>query len=321
MNPRFARANLLCALVALAATLFCSSAQKKQSEPDKKTYLRGIYLSVRKGPDLRDLNYMKTVVARSKPLGINAMVLDVQAFQGHKNKTNPEVVAFLKTEKIYTVARVVCFEGGISKFPVPQKHLDELSALVEEVSQQGYDEVQLDYIRFADSGVRVSLARKYEFLDKFIGGMREITNRHGVKLSADIFGRIVYNKNDSIGQNLENFAKHTDVIYPMLYPSHFTADKKRLSDPGFTMKEGTEKALDRLQGKQTEIMPWVQCFVYNIQYARVNLPQYVVLQVQAVEKTGARGWVAWNAKGDYKELYQALEKINGLALVAPAGKT
>lgn len=306
-------------LAALAATLFCSSAQKKQGEPEKKAYLRGIYLPVRKGPDLRDLNYMKAVVTRSKPLGINAMVLDVQAFQGHKNKTNPEVVAYLKTEKIYAVARVVCFEGGIGKFPVPQARLDALAALVDEVAQQGYDEVQLDYIRFADSGVRVSLTRKYEFLDKFMATMREITNRHGVKLSADIFGRIVYNKNDSIGQNLENFAKHTDVIYPMLYPSHFTADKKRLSDPGFTMKEGTEKALDRLPGKNTEIMPWVQCFVYNIQHARVSLTQYVVLQVQAVEKTAARGWVAWNAKGDYKELYQALEKINAVA--APAGKT
>ena len=294
----------------LAGTLFCSSAQKKQNEPERKNYLRAIYLPVRKGPDLRNLDFMKSVVARSKPVGINAMVLDVQAFQGHKNKTNPEVVAYLKSENIYTIARVVCFEGGIAKFPVPQAKLDELSAIVEEVSQQGYDEVQLDYIRFADFGVRVSLTKKYEFLDQFIAGMREITNRHGIKLSADIFGRIVYNKNDSIGQNLENYAKHTDVIYPMLYPSHFTADKKRLSDPGFTMKEGTEKALERLQGKGTQIMPWVQCFVYNIQHARVNLTQYVVLQVQAVEKTAARGWVAWNAKGDYKELYQALEKIN-----------
>jgi len=315
------RGKLLLPLAILTVTLFCSSAQKKQHETEQKNYLRGIYLSVRKGPDLRNLDYMKSVVARSKPVGINAMVLDVQAFQGRKNKTNPEVVAYLKSEQIYTIARVVCFEGGIAKFPVPQAKLDELSAIVEEVSQQGYDEVQLDYIRFADAGVRVSLTKKYEFLDQFIAGMRAITNRHGVKLSADIFGRIVYNKNDSIGQNLENFARHTDVIYPMLYPSHFTADKKRLSDPGFTVKEGTEKALDRLQGKQTEIMPWVQCFVYNIQHARVNLTQYVVLQVQSIEKTAARGWVAWNAKGDYKELYQALEKINGAAAAAPSGKT
>ena len=303
-----------------AASLLCSSSQKKQGASHKQTYLRGLYLPVRKGPgDARNLDFVKSIVARGKPLGINAFVLDVQAFQGHKNKVNPEVVAYLKSENIYTVARVVCFEGGIRKFPVPQAHIDHLAALVEEVAQQGFDEVQLDYIRFADSGVRVALKRKYEYLDQFIGSMREITNRHGVKLSADIFGRIVYNTNDSIGQNLENFAKHTDAIYPMLYPSHFTADKKRLSDPGFTMKEGTEKALERLQGGNTAIMPWVQCFVYNIQYARVNLTQYVVLQVEAVEKTGARGWVAWNAKGDFKEVFQALEKIEGI--MAPAASS
>jgi hypothetical protein len=308
-------------LLSLAATLFCSSGQTKQAvDPGKKTYMRGLYLPVRKGAgDARNLEFVKSIVARGKPLGINAYVLDVQSFQGNKNKINPEVVAYLKSEQIYTIARVVCFEGGIKKFPVPQPHLDNLAALVEEVSQQGFDEVQLDYIRFADEGVRVGLKRKYEYLDQFIGKMREITKRYNVKLSADIFGRIVYNKNDSIGQNLENYAKHTDVIYPMLYPSHFTADKKRLANPGFTIKEGTENALTRLQGTNTEIMPWVQCFVYNIQHARVNLTQYVVLQVEGVEKTGARGWVAWNAKGDYKEVFQALEKIkNGETAVTPA---
>lgn len=298
-------------LLSLAATLFCSSTQQKSAaNPGKKTYLRGLYLPVRKGPgDARNLDFVKSLVARGKPLGINAYVLDVQAFQGNKNKVNPEVVAYLKSEGIYTVARVVCFEGGIKKFPVPQPHLDNLAALVEEASQQGFDEVQLDYIRFADEGVRVALKRKYEYLDQFIGKMREITKRYNIKLSADIFGRIVYNKDDSIGQKLENYAKHTDVIYPMLYPSHFTADKKRLANPGFTIKEGTENAIKRLEGTSTEIMPWVQCFVYNIQHARVNLTQYVVLQVEAVEQTKARGWVAWNAKGDYKEVFQALEKI------------
>lgn len=303
------RATLLVFLTTLS---FCTSAQKKESTAAaKKTYLRGLYLPVRKGPgDARNLDFVKSIVAKGKPLGINAYVLDVQAFQGNKNKVNPEVVAYLKSEGIYTVARVVCFEGGIKKFPVPQPHLDNLATLVEEASQQGFDEVQLDYIRFADEGVRVSLRKKYEFLDQFIAGMREITRRYNVRLSADIFGRIVYNKDDSIGQKLENFAKHTDVIYPMLYPSHFTADKKRLANPGFTIQEGTENALARLAGTSTEIMPWVQCFVYNIQHARVNLTQYVVLQVEGVEKTGARGWVAWNAKGDYKEVFQALEKIN-----------
>ncbi len=308
---RYIRLSYVFVLI-VSAALFCSSTQQKQAtDTGKKTYLRGLYLPVRKGAgDSRNLDFVKSTVARGKPLGINAYVLDVQAFQGNKNKVNPEVVAYLKSEQIYTVARVVCFEGGIKKFPVPQPHLDNLAALVEEVSQQGFDEVQLDYIRFADEGVRVSLRKKYEFLDQFIASMREITKRRNVKLSADIFGRIVYNKDDMIGQKLENFAKHTDVIYPMLYPSHFTADKKRLSDPGFTVKEGTENAINRLQGKNTEIMPWVQCFVYNIQHARVNLTQYVVLQVEGVEKTGARGWVAWNAKGDYKEVFQALEKIS-----------
>ena len=308
--------------LALMPGISCKSAQEKQQgQAGKKSYVRALYIPVRKSRDSRDLNFVRSLVERGKPLGINGIILDTQGYGGLTNKVNQEVVNYLKSEQIYTVARVVCFQGGIKKLPVSEDHLTKLKNLIEEVSQMGFDEVQLDYIRFEDAGIGYSLARKYGFLDEFIAGVREQTKRHGVKLSADIFGRIVYNQADGIGQNLENFAKHTDVIYPMLYPSHFTPDRKRTSNPGFTMAEGTEKALVRLQGKTTEVVPWVQVFVYNIQVARVSLTQYVVLQIEAVEKTAARGWAAWNAKGEYNELFQALEKINAAAATPAASAT
>ncbi|MBV6492014.1 MAG: hypothetical protein LDLANPLL_00003 [Turneriella sp.] len=288
----------------------CSSSQPRAIESaSAQKKLRGLYLPVRKKGGARSLPFVKSLIARGKPLGVNAVILDAQTFHGKTNKINPEVVAYLKSEQIYTVARIVCFQDGIDKYPLPPQTLKDLKALIEEVAQMGFDELNLDYIRFADTGIKASLKTKYEFLDSLLSEVRGIVTRNNTKLSLDIFGRVVYNEKDLIGQNVENFAKHADIIYPMLYPSHFTKDKKRMSDPAFTVTEGTEKAIERLKGTNVEVMPWVQVFVYNIQYARVKLAEYVRLQIAAIEKTQARGWVAWNAKGDYKELFEALEKI------------
>lgn len=298
----------------LFLALACASPSTKSDGSGKKAsgkVYRALYVPIRRGTRANNLDYLHRLVERAKPLGVNAIAIDAQIYNGRTSSIKQESVDYLKSQGLYTIVRVVCFQGGIRRLPVPEKRMQQLKALVDEVAQMGFDEVQLDYIRFEDSGLGYGLSKKHEFITSLVADLRQITNKHGVKLSADIFGRIVYNTKDGIGQNLELFAQHTDVIYPMLYPSHFTGDKKRLSDPAFTMNEGTTKALVRLKeaGTGTQVMPFIQCFVYNIQHARVPLWQYVQLQIQAVEDTEARGWMAWNARGDYEPLFRALEAI------------
>ena len=92
----------------------------------------------------------------------------------------------------------------------------------------------------------------------------------------------------------------------MLYPSHFTGDRQKMSEPGETVKEGTLKGLKRVTGSKVMIQPYIQAFPYNIQYAKVKLERYVALQIKAVEETEARGWVAWNPNGDYSSVFTAL---------------
>ncbi len=307
----------------LLFTVACASAAEKKAEAEKialeKRKFRALYVPIRRGGGARSLDFMQRLVAQAKPLGVNAFALDAQVYNGRVNQVNQEVVDFLKAEGMYTIVRVVCFQGGITRLPIEPKRMEQLHVLVEEVSRMGFDEVQLDYIRFEDSGMGYGLTRKHEFIAGLVTEMREITDRNRVKLSADIFGRIVYNRADGIGQNLELFAQNTDVIYPMLYPSHFTGDRKRMSDPAFTMTEGTTKAIDRLAaaGLKTQIMPFIQVFVYNIQHARVPLWRYVQLQIEAVEATPARGWMAWNAAGDYSQLFRALSEMQTTAAAQP----
>ncbi len=269
-----------------------------------KTIMRALYIPNNQS---RNLSFMKKLVEKGKPLGINMFVMDVHTFGSTQFKANPKVIEYLKSENFYLTARMVCFQDGITRLPVPASHINGLFDLAGKAAGAGFDEVQLDYIRFADGGAPYSLKKKYEFIGGLLAEFKKITDKHNVRLSADLFGRIVYNQNDYIGQKVEVFSGYTDVIYPMLYPSHYTGDKQRMAAPGETVKEGTMKGLKRVEGGKVAIQPYIQAFPYNIQYAKVKLDKYVQLQVTAVEETGARGWVAWNPNGDYSSVFSALE--------------
>jgi hypothetical protein len=296
--------------------LVCSIGAAQPPEKDARV-LRGIYLH---NGFAQSLSAVERYVTIGKPFGLNMFVLDAQAYNGQKAFINTNVIQYLRNEAMYTAIRVVCFQDGLKTLPIPQWQLDNLYAMVEAAAKCGADEVQLDYIRFEDAWGGYSLDQKYAAIDTLLAKLRSIVLPYNVKLSADVFGRIPYNRRDPIGQSLESFAKHVDVIYPMMYPSHFTADNLRLSQPGFTVKEGTNLALDRLQETGVAVQPYIQSFVYNIGWARVGLVRYIELQIEGAEDTKGRGWVAWNAGGAYAELWQALGNIQKRAEEAAAQK-
>ena len=273
-----------------------------------KVPMRGLYIPNKKS---RDSSYIKTLLDSGTPEGVNMLVMDVHSYGSIVPRINPKVVEYCKSRNVYCVARVVCFQDGLDRMPVPPLQLNRLKVLVEKSVDAGFDEVQLDYIRFKDGGYPYSLTMKYKFIEELLDVFKKITDKSGKKLSADVFGRIVYNRNDYVGQKLEVFAKYMDVIYPMLYPSHFTGDTKRMANPGETMKEGTMKGLERLKDTGVTVVPYIQAFDYQIRRAGVSLQRYIELQVRAVESTDARGWVAWNAYGDYRAVMKALQDING----------
>ncbi|MBI38262.1 MAG: hypothetical protein CMF59_01585 [Leptospiraceae bacterium] len=290
----------------LLAMAYCSTAPVEETpESEPAGPMRGIYLDVNRG---RNLDLVKGLIERGRPLGINYVVVDVQPYASYRFLLNPEVIQYLKSKNVYIAGRVVCFQDGLTRKASEEK-LKSLYELIEKTAAAGFDEVQLDYIRFADDYTPYSLQSKYDYIEDILKKSRSIVDKHNIKLGADLFGRVVYNKDDLIGQKLENFAKYVDVIYPMLYPSHFTGDRKRLSNPGFTIHEGTTKGLDRLNGTRSTIQPFIQAFGYNVGYARMSYRDYIVAQIKAAESTEARGWVAWNARAEYDTLFQALEAL------------
>ena len=301
-------------LALLFSTTFCAVAQQV---PDARPALRngavpmrGLYVPNKKA---RDLDFMKKLIAEGKPLGVNMLVIDVHSFGRRQFIINPGVIEYLRGEKIYLAGRVVCFQDGIDRFPVPEAELARIRSLVEETAKAGFQEVQLDYIRFKDGGYPYPMAKKYQFIEELLKDFRGVTDRLGVKLSADIFGRIVFNRNDYVGQKLEVFAKYAEIIYPMLYPSHFTGDFNRMAKPGETVREGLVKGQARLAGTGSVLHAYIQAFPYYLGRSGTDLPGYVALQIKATEETQARGWVAWNAAGNHSPVFEALRRIAAAA--------
>jgi hypothetical protein len=304
MRRAFSRAVILIVAFIVINSLSCTTAGGPRNGAHR--LMRGLYIPNRQAnsPD-----YIRSIIERGKPLGINMLVIDVHPFMVLKARFNPEVISYLKRHGIYIAARIVCFQDGLKSLPVSEEHLDRLFGVMKEAAGAGFDEVQMDYIRFPDGAPYYALSVKYGFIDGLLTKARAIADERGVRLSADLFGRVVYNRDDIIGQKIENFAKHADVIYPMLYPSHFTDDRGRMANPGETVRDGTLRGINRVKGTRAGIQPYIQAFPYNIQWAHVSLDRYVELQVVAAESTGARGWVAWNAKGEYECVFKALERL------------
>ncbi len=268
-------------------------------------FLRGIYVDNVHG---RNLEWIKKTLIQAKEAHINCFVIDIAPYQSMKPKINQKVVEELKKENIFTIARIVAFQYGLEKKQVEEDYLQSIDKLVEEALKAGFEEIQLDYIRFADGYQGLSLKEKYHFISQLLSRVKNKIQNPNILLSTDVFGRIVYNKNDSIGQQLESMAQVAQVICPMVYPSHYTPDQYKVSQPYFTVRQSTIKGLNRV-GEKTFIMPYIQAFKIAITPSKLSYKKYLEEQVQAVEDTAARGWIFWNARNKYEEVFFMLQEF------------
>lgn len=204
--------------------------------------------------------------------------------------------------------------------PHEQQTREYIRDIAKAVYERGFDEIQLDYIRYPSDGNMGNL--KYEFtenvsasstvetkrratIEEFIGFMRKELD--GIPLSADIFGMVLTNTDDlSIGQYLDDFTAHVDFISPMIYPSHFPKQWNGIADtnknPYQTVYDSTKMGLVRMNttvgtsSAKTMMRPWLQDFsLYGVTY---NAPE-VKAQIKALDDLGVKSFILWNASNRY----------------------
>ncbi|NWG01844.1 MAG: GTP-binding protein [Syntrophaceae bacterium] len=257
-----------------------------------------------------------------------------------------ELMRSLKGRGIYTIARIVVFKDHPLATAKPEwavktqngeiwRDRENLSwvdpfnkevwnyniQIAIEAAKYGFDEIQFDYVRFPDAtGLRFSMPNTEENRVKAISGFLMEARRelipYNVFLSADIFGYVCWNRNDTdIGQRLEDLAPHLDYICPMLYPSGFQYGIPGYRNPVANSYEiiylSLKRAQERTRLPSYRFRPWLQAFRDYAFDRRYFNDKEIMDEIKAAEGFGSHGWMLWNPRNNYSSAGLKKEKPLG----------
>ncbi|MGK2936085.1 MAG: putative glycoside hydrolase [Gemmatimonadaceae bacterium] len=191
----------------------------------------------------------------------------------------------------------------------------------DEAIKMGFGEIQFDYIRFPEPYKSLpqqvfpgsNNRTKPQVLAEFLGVARTRYARSGIRTTADIFGLVTtVNGALEIGQQWEPIAKVTDVVLPMVYPSHYPRGSFGIARPNAEPYRIIHWAISRARERNEAIgvtgehvRPWLQAF-------SLGQPRYdashISAQKQAVYDSGYDGWVLWHPGSNYDIFVPAFEK-------------
>jgi len=136
----------------------------------------------------------------------------------------------------------------------------------------------------------------------------------GVRTTADVFGLVTTVKGPlEVGQEWEKVAPVTDVLLPMVYPSHHPPGSFGISRPNAEPHRVIVAAISKARERDEKlgitsaehVRPWLQAFT-------LGKPRYdashVREQKRAVYDAGYDGWVLWHPGSNYDIFVPALEK-------------
>jgi hypothetical protein len=254
----------------------------------------------------------------------------------------------LKAHEILPIARLVVFKDSVTarvhpewtiKKPdgSPWKDKEELTwvnpyrrelwdyniGIAEELAKLGFGEIQFDYIRYPEPyrslGPQVfpdsKGVSKPDNLAAYLKEAKTRLNALGVRSTADIFGLVTTVKGAlEVGQWWEKLAPVTDVLLPMVYPSHYPRGSFGIDRPNTEPYRVIKIAIDtaRVRDEKLGIMaeehvrPWLQAFSLNKR--EPYGPEQIRQQKQAVYDAGYDGWVLWSAGSRFDPFIPSLEK-------------
>ena len=246
------------------------------------------------------------------------------------------LIKSLREKGVYTIARIVVFKDNLLALRRPDLAVKNQSGeiwrdrenlawvdpfqkevwdynidIAIEAAQYGFDEIQFDYVRFPDAvAPQCSVPNTQENRVKAISGfLMEARKRllpYNIFLSADIFGYVCWNLNDThIGQTLEDLTSHVDYLSPMLYPSGFQHGIPGYRIPVTHSYEivylSLKRAQERTRLPSVRFRPWLQAFRDYAFDKRYFEDKEIRDQINAVEKFGSHGWMLWNSQNIYSK--------------------
>lgn len=208
--------------------------------------------------------------------------------------------------------------------------------IAEEAARMGFAEVQFDYIRFPEP-YRSLPAQVFPgagdqpkpvVLAEFLQAARARIAPYGVRTTADIFGLVTTVPGAlEVGQRWEDLAQSTDVLLPMVYPSHYPHDSFGIPRPNAAPYATVNAAITSAYRRDAQlgltgerVRPWLQAFTLG---APAYGPTELRAQKQAVYDAGYDGWVLWHPGSNYDGIAAGLDRhaVSHRATIPPAVTT
>jgi len=245
------------------------------------------------------------------------------------------LVARLRDQGVYLIARIVVFKDTVLARRNPQWAVRDRRtgaawrdregqlwidpqrsegwahgvALAHEVARKGFDEIQLDYVRFPTNGHLDALeptaaSQRIGTLTAYLRAMRAGLAGTGAFLAIDTFGYTAFNPDDTgIGQRVEDLAPLVDYLCPMAYPSAYHRGipgyANPMQHPFQIVFQTIQRTRQRAGPGSVRVRPWIQDFRdYAFDRRRFGVPE-VRAQIRAADEAGAAGWMLWNPRNEY----------------------
>lgn len=204
-------------------------------------------------------------------------------------------------------------------------------AVAEELIDLGFEEIQWDYIRFPEPYPSLpkqvfpgAKSSNPDALAAFLRLAGERLGRRGVRNTADIFGLVTTVPGAlEVGQHWEKLSPVTDVLLPMVYPSHYPRGAFGIPRPNAEPYQVVYRAIAAARARDEKlgitraehVRPWIQAFsIGKPDYG----PEQIAAQKKAIYDAGYKGWILWHPGSNYEVFLPALEREKPCRFSTPA---
>ena len=218
--------------------------------------------------------------------------------------------------------------GEVFMNPFLKEVQDYNIAIGELAAEAGFDEIQYDYVRFAEGfetfGDSLTYSRgEFENKamdegDKRVGAItgyvrraREAISAYGLPVAVDVFGYALQaGRASGIGQDFSEISNEADIMCSMIYPSHWGPYSFDIEKPDLEPYELVSRYLKEEQAIFKDLehtpqsRPWIQDFTASW-IGEGNWMVYdaeaVQAEVDAIYESGQKEYLIWNATNTYSE--------------------
>jgi hypothetical protein len=261
--------------------------------------------------------------------GANPTARAIGAYDKVRITDMPRFIRRLKAKGIYTIARLVVFKDDLLATKMPRlaihdkhgnvwKNSEDIGwsdpfipkvqeyniEIAVEAAQQGFDEINLDYIRFPGANrlryiKRNNRHNRVEAINTYLAANQKALDRTGTLISLDTYGYVCWNENDTgIGHQLADLGRYTDYLSPMLYPSSYHLGipeyEESLNHIYELIHDTLREGYRRTGIAKRRFRPWLQAFPDYAFDKRKFRGWEIREQIKGAEDFNSSGWMLWH---------------------------